>query len=224
MLTRERSDQLLAAFPFLATASPDLAGEMRRTLQWVRLSVGRHLFQSGDCAEGLPLLLSGSVRVYQLGRTGREITLYRLRSGEACLLSANAILSGQRLPVAAVVEERSEAVLVPSAALRRWVGEHPLWREFVFSIVGQRLADVLRVVDAVLSQRMDTRVATLLLERGATQRPLRITHHEIAAELGTSREVVSRILENLADAGLLRVGRGRIEIQSPAALAAFAVG
>jgi CRP/FNR family transcriptional regulator len=222
MLTRERYAQLLESFPFLAGASPPLATEMRGTLRRARLPAGRNLFQPGDRATSLPLLLSGGIRVYLLGRNGREITLYRFDRGEACLLSANAILADNPLPAAAVVEERAEAVLVPAAALRSWVGEHALWRDFVFALNSRRLSEVLGIVDAVVFQRMDARVATLLLERGGNAGPLRITHQEIAAELGTSREVVSRIVESLAGTGVLRVGRGRIEVLSPDALAAFA--
>lgn len=222
MLTRERYAQLLESFPFLAAASPPFATEMRGTLRWARLPARRNLFQPGDRATSLPLLLAGAVRVYLLGRSGREITLYRFDRGEACLLTANAILAVQPLPAAAMVEERAEAVLVPAAALQRWVGEHALWRDFVFALNARRLSEVLGIVDAVVFQRMDARVATLLLERADGSGSVRITHQEIAAELGTSREVVSRIVESLAGTDVLRVGRGRIEVLSRGALAAYA--
>lgn len=222
MLSRERYERLLEAFPFLAAAPPALATAMRSTLLRLSLPTGRHVFQAGDCAAGLPLLLSGCVRVYLTGRAGREITLYRFGAGDACLLSANAVLSDQPLPAAAIVEDRADAVLVPAGALRAWVAEHAAWREFVFALTGRRLADVLAVVDAVVFRRMDTRVAALLVARARSRRAVRITHQEIASELGTSREVVSRILESLAGAGLLRAGRGRIEIVAEEALAELA--
>lgn len=222
MLTRERCASLTRSFPFLAEADATVAGELRGAATWVRLPAGKLLFLEGERATALPLLTAGQVRIYKTGRTGREITLYRFGPGEACLLSANAILNGQPLPAAAIVEQRAEAVLVPAAALRDWVHRHELWRRFVFELMSHRLTDVLGIVDTVVFRRMDARIATLLLERSGRQNPLRITHQEIAAELGTSREVVSRILESLAGAGLLKVTRGRIEILAQEPLAAFA--
>lgn len=222
MLSRERYASLLQSFPFLRAADPVLAAECRSTLMRARLPRGRHVFQAGDRATALPLLTAGSVRVYQVGRSGREITLYRFGAGQACLLSASAILGGSRLPVAAVVEERADVALVPAAALRRWVHAHAVWRDFVFQLMSQRLTDVLGLVNAVVFERMDARVAALLVERTTGGGTLRITHQVIAAELGTSREVVSRILESLAAAGLLRVTRGRIEVLDQAGLAASA--
>ncbi len=222
MLTRERCASLARSFPFLAEADATIAGELRGAATWVRMPAGKPLFLEGERANALPLLTAGQVRIYKTGRTGREITLYRFGPGEACLLSANAILNGQPLPAAAIVEQRAEAVLVPAAALRDWVHRHELWRRFVFELMSHRLTDVLGIVDTVVFRRMDARVATLLIERSGRQNPLRITHQEIAAELGTSREVVSRILESLAGAGLLKVARGRIEILAQGPLAAFA--
>ena len=222
VLTRERYTSLVQAFPFLADADVELAAEFRSAVSRVRLPQGKQVFLPGERAGSLPLLIAGRIRVYKIGRTGREITLYRFGPGEACLLSANAILAGQPLPAAAVVEERCEAMLVPAASLRRWVQEHELWRRFVFDLMSDRLLDVLGIVDSVVFRRMDARVAALLLERARRQNPIRITHQEVAAELGTSREVVSRIIEHIAGAGLVRVARGRIEILQPGPLAAFA--
>lgn len=222
VLTRERYASLVQAFPFLADADADLEAEFRSAVARVRLPQGKQVFLPGERAGSLPLLTAGRIRVYKIGRTGREITLYRFGPGEACLLSANSILTGQPLPAAAVVEQRCEAVLVPAVTLRRWVREHQLWRRFVFELMSHRLLDVLGIVDSVVFRRMDARVAALLLERAQRQNPVRITHQEIAAELGTSREVVSRIVEHIAGAGVVRVARGRIEILQTGPLAAFA--
>jgi CRP/FNR family transcriptional regulator len=224
MLTRERYTSLAESFPFLAEADAALAAEFRSAASRVRLPVGKQVFLAGERAASLPLLTAGCVRVYKTGPSGREITLYRFGPGDACLLSADSILSDQPLPAAAVVEQRGEAVLVPAASLRRWMQEHELWRRFVFGLMSHRLVDVLGIVDSVVFRRMDARVATLLLERAHRRNPVRITHQEIADELGTSREVVSRILEHIAGAGLLQVTRGRIEILQPGSLAALAAG
>ena len=222
MITAERHAIIAAAFPFLQRADDAMASEFRRTAVPARLPEGRQVFTDGDVAEALPLVVEGVIRVYMVGRTGRELTLYRFGAGQTCILSANAILARRPLPAAAVVEQAVDAVLVPAVALRKWVHGHGLWRDFVFDLLARRLVDVLSVVDEVVSRRMDARVASLLLERARQQNPIVITHQEIAAELGTSREVVSRIVEGIAGTGLVRAARGRIEVLDLTSLESFA--
>ena len=86
------------------------------------------------------------------------------------------------------------------------------WREFVFDLLSQRLASVMAVVDEVAFRRMDSRVASLLLERARRGNPIKVTHQEIAAELGSSREVISRLLDDFKDRGLVNVRRGEVEV------------
>jgi CRP/FNR family transcriptional regulator len=162
--------------------------------------------------DAIALLISGAVRVYKVGETGREITLYRFGLGESCILTANAILAEQSFSAIATVEQDVEAVMIPASTFRSWVQRYELWRTFVYGLLAQRLASVMELVEEVTFRRMDIRVAALLLERSQTQNPLSITHQEIAAELGSSREVISRILENFAAQGIVRVLRGSIVI------------
>jgi CRP/FNR family transcriptional regulator, anaerobic regulatory protein len=187
-----------------------------------RIPAGRDVFLEGQRVDAIPLLLSGVVRVYQIGLTGREVTLYRFRPGESCVLTANAILTGQSFPAVATVEDDAEAVMIPAAAFREWVAGHALWRSFFFDLVAHRLASVMAVVDDVAFRRMDQRVAALLLNRAPGGGSVQITHQEIAAELGSAREVVSRVLEDFAARGLLIAARGRITINDPMALSRLA--
>ncbi len=152
------------------------------------------------------------VRVYKIGETGREITLYRFGNGSSCILTANAILSHKTFPAVATVEQDAEAVMIPANVFRDWVKRYDLWREFVFDLLSDRLSTVMAVIDEVAFQRMDRRVASLLLERAKYQNPLRITHQEIAAELGSSREVISRLLEDFVSEESIRSGRGTVEV------------
>jgi CRP/FNR family transcriptional regulator len=212
VITREQFDTIAAEFDFLHRVDAAAACEFQQAVTYARLPAGKRLFSEGDSAQSLALVVAGTVRVFKTGRTGREITLYRIGAGETCILSVNAILTQQPLPAAATVEERVEAVTIAAGVLRDWVHRHELWRQFVFELISQRLLKVLNLVDDVVFSRMDARIAALLLDRSRAQNPLRITHQEIAAELGTSREVISRILEDLAGAGMVRSTRGRIEI------------
>jgi CRP/FNR family transcriptional regulator len=212
MLTPEQSKQIFRALPILQRAEAHLAREFQAAAFFARLPAGKDVFVEGDQADALALLISGVVRVYKIGETGREITLYRFGHGESCILTANAILSRKSFPALATVEKQAEAVMIPADVFRDWVRRYDLWREFVFGLLSDRLSVVLAVVEEVVFQRMDRRVASWLLDKSKIQHPLRVTHQEIAAELGSSREVISRILEDFSRAGLIEPGRGSIEI------------
>jgi CRP/FNR family transcriptional regulator len=212
MIGKEYFDRIARALPILQRADPQLVREFMQAAFFTSIPAGRDVFVEGDRADTIALLVSGVVRVYKIGETGREITLYRFGLGESCILTANAILSQQSFPAIATVEQDAEAVMIPADTFRDWVRRYDLWRDFVFEELSRRLSSVMAIVDEVAFHRMDTRVASLLLERGRSQNPIRITHREIAAELGSSREVISRLLEDLSSQGLIRLARGEIEI------------
>ena len=222
MISEENYNRLVRALPILRQADPQLAREFRHAASLVRLPAGSDVFAEGDQVESIALLLSGVVRVYKIGETGREITLYRFGLGESCVLTASAILNRKTFPAIATVEQDGEAVMIPAETFRGWVRRDDLWREFVFDMLSQRLARVMEILDEVAFHRMDARVASLLLTRSRVRNPMRITHQEIAAELGSSREVISRVLENFARRSLVRVGRGEVEVLDTAGLEARA--
>ncbi len=212
MITEEQYSKVYPSLPILWQASSQLVNEFKRAAFFARIPAGKDVFVEGDDVDAIALLISGAVRVYKVGETGREITLYRFGFGESCILTANAILSRQSFSAIATVEQDAEAVMIPASVFREWVQRYDLWRDFVFTLLSQRLSSVMELVDEVTFRRMDIRVASLLLERSQNHNPLTITHQEIAAELGSSREVISRILENLASQGIIRVLRGSVEI------------
>ena len=218
MIDKKQYERIGRALPFLQSADPQLARTVRDTAFMVQIPAGRDVFVEGDDPDALALLLSGVVRVYKIGESGREITLYRFGLGESCILTANAILNQQTFSAIATVEQDAEAVMVPARAFREWVRGYDLWRDFVFDLLSQRLASVMEIVDEVAFQRVDTRLAGLLVVLGRRQNPVRVTHQELASELGSAREVISRVLSDFAGGGLLRTGRGQIEIMDFAAL------
>jgi len=212
MISEDQFAGIVQTLPILRRASPALIADFKRAAYYARIPAGKDVFVEGDDVNAIALLVSGVVRVYKVGETGREITLYRFGLGESCILTANAILSRQSFSAIATVERDAEAVMIPAAIFREWVQKYDLWRDFVFALLSQRLSNLMEIVDEVTFRRMDIRVATLLLERSRLSNPITITHQEIAAELGSSREVISRILENLAEQGSIRMLRGSIEI------------
>ena len=193
-------------------ADESLVREFQIAASFARIPAGHDVFLEGDRVDGIALLLSGVVRVYKVSETGRAITLYRFGLGQSCILSANAILSQKSFPAIATVEQDAEAVLIPAATFRDWVKRYDPWREFVFDLLSERLVTVMEVVEEVVFQRMYRRVASLLLVKARFQNPIQVTHQELAAELGSSREVISRILEDFSQIGLIRPGRGTIEV------------
>lgn len=223
MIDQAQYDRIARNLPILGRADPQLVREFMQAASFARIPVGRDVFVEGDRVDAIALLISGVVRVYKIGETGREITLYRFGLGESCILTANAILSQQSFPAIATVEQPAEAVMIPSDTFGDWVARYDLWRGFVFDLLSQRLANVMALVDEVAFRRMDRRVATLLLDRSRSQNPVRITHQEIAAELGSSREVISRILEDFAVREMIRLGRGTVEILDLQCLEIFSV-
>jgi len=212
MITQEQYRRVARTLPILQRADPQLVREFQQTAFFAQIPAGRDVFIEGDRADAIALLLSGEVRVYKIGETGREITLYRFGNGGSCVLTANAILSQQTFPAIATVVHDAEAVMIPADTFRKWVHRYDMWRDFVFDLMSQRLLSVIEIVDEVAFRRLDTRIASFLLERGRIQNPIRITHQEIAAELGSSREVISRVLEDFSRQDVIQSSRGVIEI------------
>ncbi len=212
MLEDKYYKQIAEALPFLKKTDSPIAREFRQAAYFARIPEGKDIFVEGDAVQAIALILSGNVRVYKIGEQGREITLYRFGLGESCILTANAIMNQQTFPAVALVESEAEAIMIPAETFRDWMRRYDEWRNFLFDLLSQRLASVMGIVDEVVFHRMDARIAALLLRRTEQGSVIQMTHQEIAAELGTSREVVSRILEGFDSAGLISSSRGQIEI------------
>jgi len=214
-------DRIRHCFGFLEQDETGFAAGFFNRARLARLSRGKVICEQGmQCAQ-LALVLSGTARVFKLGESGREITLYRIGPGQSCILTASCIISTSPFPAVAVCEEDLEAVLIPTRDVQQWLHESPVWRRYLFGLISERLGDVIAIVEEVAFKRVDRRIAAHLLARAQTQHThtLRTTHQEIASELGTSREVVSRILKDLENQGCITVGRGSIRLLEPGVLA-----
>ncbi len=220
MIDQAQFERITRALPLLQGAEPALVRDFQRAAFFARIPAGHDVFLEGSRVDAIALLLSGVVRVYKIGEKGREITLYRFGHGQSCILTANAILSQQTFPALATVEKDAEAIMIPADTFREWIGRYDRWRDFVFDLLSRRLSSVIEIVDEVAFRRMDARVASLLLERSRRENPIRLTHQEMASELGTSREVISRLLEDFTEQGLIRLARGQVEVLEPEGLEA----
>jgi CRP/FNR family transcriptional regulator len=217
-----KKEAILDQFRAYRRAADPIRQEMVRAGVRHRFPAGATLFHGGEVVDQFALVGAGRIRVYKAGETGREITLYHVAPGEVCLLTVASILGRRTYPATAVVEEAVEAVAFPGDLLRRWVEVSPAIREFVFGLFTSRLAHVMTLLEEIVFRRVDERLAEFLTarfqERSGPHPALRITHEEIAAELGTAREVVSRLLKELERRGAVRLSRGRIALGNPATL------
>lgn len=214
--------EILEKFDFYRSASRALQEELREAARSVDLSPGSFYFRAGDACTQIALVGEGNVRVFQIGSSGREVTLYHVQEGETCLLTLNSALTGELYPADAVIESEVAAVLLPVAPFRAWVDRHAGMRSFVFSVMARRITDLMALVHEIALRRVDRRLACFLLDQFERQPAgnscLSTTHEHVAVELSTAREVVSRLLKELEHEGALELGRGWIRLRNPGAL------
>ncbi len=201
--------EFIQTFPAFRSSSDTMLNELLTAGRRQLIPAGKQIYHEGDACSSIAFVLAGEIRVYKIGQTGREITLYEIGPGETCILNASCILAGQSYPAHAVAVTDTDLLLVPSTEFRKLVSDHEAMREFVFTLLSRRLSGVMELVEEVAFGRMDERLADYLVERSADNR-LETTHQKIANDLGTSREVVSRLLKDLERKGKVRLSRNEI--------------
>lgn len=210
-------------FPFL---TGELGERFARHATRRVLPRGAVVYEQGFPCELVPFIVAGVVRVFKLGENGREVTLFRVYPGQTCILSTSCGVSGASYPAIAEAEADVEMWTVPVRLFRQWMQAYPALQAFVSGMLSDRLADMMLVVEEVAFRRVDLRLAEWLLR--ASEPPaspvLEATHAHIAVELGSAREVISRILKDFERHGYVRLGRGRVEVADREALAAFRDG
>jgi CRP/FNR family transcriptional regulator len=203
----------LACYPSLAFVSPQLA-ELPASCGPHQVEEGSVLFKARSPCQGFPLVLEGEVKVFQTSPDGRSLELYRVTQGELCLVSAASLFRQQPMLATGVAARATTLLLVPGGVFLRWL-EQPAFRADILGLFAQRMADLSGLVEAVAFHKLDQRLAAALLGHGPE---LATTHQELAAQLGTVREIVSRLLHRFAQDGWVELGRERIRILNSAAL------
>ncbi|MEM1044934.1 MAG: Crp/Fnr family transcriptional regulator [Pseudomonadota bacterium] len=205
-------------FDGLADLTPELRAELEARSAVVTLPQGRIAFAPGHSPENMLLLLSGTVRVYQVSEGGREIVLYRVESGESCVLTTACLLSHEDYAAEGVAESDVEAVAIPRSLFDDLLARSKTFRTFVFAAYSQRIVDLFRVIDQVAFGRIDIRLAERLTALARGRSEVRTTHQQLASELGTAREVVSRQLQEFQRRGWITQSRGAIGLADPGSL------
>ena len=215
-------DQILRRFAFYRDASPEFRDEVTAAAVTATLPAGTFYVQEGEICSQLALIGDGSLRVFKIGEGGREITLYNVYAGEVCLLNVACLLSGLPSPASARVETDVKALVIPDRLFRRWMAESDRMREYIFGVVASRFAAVTSLIEEVAFKKMDQRLSAWLCQRffrnGTTAREITATHEQIAADLGTAREVVSRLLKDFERREAVQLSRGRIQLRDEGVL------
>lgn len=211
------------ALPFLDDDDPVFRAEFESLAQRVTMEAGQFIFMEADQCTGLPVVVDGTARVYKMSESGRELTLYRIEGGDSCILTASCLASGRRFPAFAVAETDLEAWFVPASVYRSWLDKYPRWRQYVFDLIASRIGSVIELVEEIAFRGMDARLAGYLVEEAdrGTEKVVARTHEGIATDLGTSREVVSRLLKEFEKLGMVELTRGAVRITELNKLAAI---
>ena len=210
-------------FPFIDLADPAFVKTFFSQAQYVELPAGSAICDEGQNCSYLALIVEGTGRVYKLSPSGREVTLYRIHGGESCVLTASCIMNEDSFPAMAVSETAIRGLIIKPANVRDWFCRDAEWQKFIFGLLSHRLADIISVVEEVAFKRIDVRLAEQFvrsLDEG--NNIVHKTHAEIAADVGSSREVISRILRDFSQRGLISAHRGSIEIIDSQAIAELA--
>ncbi len=215
------AERLAQHYPMLAALDPaERQDVLAHEALHLQVPAGTVLFEQGAPCRGFPLLLAGLVRVARGSPGGRSIELYRVLPGELCVVSTSCLFGHVPVTAHGQAIEPTDLVLLSPAGFERWIA-HAGFRRFVFGVFADRLADLMQLAEAVAFQRLDQRLAAALLGHG---RERRTTHQALADELGTVREIVTRLLKRFERAGWVALGRERIEVLDGAALRALAEG
>ena len=209
-------------FPGLAGLDPPIRDTLIEHSQIATLPEGTVIFGPGKAPESLLLLLDGTVRVQQVGENGREIVLYRVQAGESCVLTTACLLAYEDYSAEGLAETDIEAVAIPRSVFDDLIARSAVFRRFVFTAYARRITDLFEVIEEVAFKRVDLRLAQKLLELGGASGRIHLTHHQLATELGTAREVVSRQLHEFQRRGWVHGARGEVALTNIPALRDFA--
>lgn len=213
----------LAAFPFLAELSVEVRQRLLAATQVAHFDHDTTLVRPRADVEAVPLVERGLIRVRRMDDSGKTLSLYDVAPGESCILALAGALRGGRYPAEAIADGGTDALLVDAEALRGAFSQDERLQQFVLDLYSARFIDMMQLVREVAFDRLDVRLARVLLNEAhagpGLWRPVEASHGELAARLGSAREVVSRALGRLRKEELVTVERSRTILTDPAALA-----
>lgn len=211
----EATSQAMGRFPALAGLPPALAREVEAQLLPLAMVNGTTLFDVGSACQALPLILEGRIKVSKRAENGREIRLYHVHPGELCIVTVGCLLGGAAYSATGIAETDLHALALPRPLFMRLLNEHSPFREWIFRLFTERITGLMQLVEEVDFHKLDQRLAAWLA--GHAPR-VESSHQAIADELGSVREIISRLLRQFEDQGLVTLGRERIQVLDVARL------
>lgn len=194
--------------------TPNQAAFLENSVRAEVYPAGKLIHRSEEGCRGLMAVVSGALRVYCVSDEGREVTLYRVESDEICVLSASCLMDSIVFDVLIEAVEETRVCLIPSAVLHKVELENPLVELYIYKNATEKFSEVLWTIQQVLFMKIDQRIALALHDERLRQKSnvLSVTHEDLAKQIGSVREVVSKTLKYMEEEGLVRLGRGKIEI------------
>ncbi|WP_448552650.1 Crp/Fnr family transcriptional regulator [Thalassotalea montiporae] len=202
-------------FDSLSSSSMSLVKEQASTFS---VSAGTRLFETTNECQMMPIVTSGTIRVFSQSDTGREITLYRVSPEQLCILTISCLLSGDRYPASSIAETEVSGISVPKSLFLELMASEPSFSAQIFHTFSYRITHLMQLVDAVAFKKLDKRLAYYLLEQGPV---ITCSHQKIADELGSVREIISRLLKQFEDKGIVALSRKQIQLIDPDQLRLF---
>ena len=197
-------------FPEFLGSQDKVLSQLMDAAILVNIPAGQQIFYPGKSCENYLLMLSGSVKTQILSSDGREVLLYHVQAGESCVLTTSCLLGGNAYPAEGYSESEVSVFAIPAHIFHRCLQQSDFFREFVFQNFSKRLADVIERMGVLSFGTVDQKLAKVLLAFGSNT--IHKTHNELALELGSAREVVSRHLKRFESLGWVNLNRGCIEI------------
>ena len=193
---------------------PDLIQEIAESGSLKEVPSGTKIIEIGDYIKGMPLLISGAIKILREDDDGDELLLYYLEHGDTCSMTMACCLGNTKSEIRAITETDIILVMVPIKKMEEWIGKYKSWRNFVFDSYHNRLNELLQTVDSIAFKNMDERLIAYLKEKARIKQANSInnTHQEIAYDLHSSRVVISRLLKKLEQMGKINLHRNHIEI------------
>lgn len=219
MLDQHTVSRLLQQYPMLEEIPQADQKAFLSAASLMHIPSGTVIFDELQLCQGFPMLLSGNIRVIKASQNGRELQLYRVAPGESCILTSSCLLGNASYHARGIAEQDLEMVLLPPSVFYTLVARHEVFRLYVFNLFSERLTDLMQLISAVAFQKLDQRLANLLCNKLS---PICSTHQAIADELGSVREIVSRLLKSFSEQGWIKLGREQIDVIDAAALRRFA--
>jgi CRP/FNR family transcriptional regulator, anaerobic regulatory protein len=221
MLKPVLADQWMAQFPGLARMDPAHLQRARLALSFKHLAEGEVAYRQGASCPAYVMCLEGRTRIFKASETGREILLYRVGPGETCVLTTSCLLAGRSFPAESVAEVPVTLAAIPAQVFHELMQVSQPFRQFVLDNYGQLMSSLITLVDEVAFTSLDLRLARKLLAEADATGTVSTTHQQLALDLGSVREVISRYLREWERKGWIRTSRGAIEVADRRALARY---